>query len=84
MTTPHTVATDPGTDWVRDTAPAIEPSPDAQVNPPPEARWPTVAERTGVYVPSALVEDDAGLWLVRQGQAPTRSYLRPASGALVA
>ncbi len=63
MTTPHTVATDPGTDWVRDTAPAIEPPPDAQVDPAPKARWPAVAERTGVYgvvTPNVVLLDGAG------------------------
>ena len=53
ITTPHMVPTDPGTLWVKDDGPAIEPPPDdvpadAQ-NPAPEGCWPMTATRTGVY-----------------------------------
>ena len=33
ITTPHRVADDPGTTWVKDEAPVIEPPPDDAVHP---------------------------------------------------
>ena len=45
----HTVPSDPGTRWARDTQSAIEPPPDHEVDPLPETHWPTEATRTGIY-----------------------------------
>ena len=45
----QTVPTDPGTSWAKNPLPAIEPPPDHEVDPAPEAKWPAAATRTGVY-----------------------------------
>ena len=44
----HTVATDPGKLWVKDAAVVIDAPPDADVDPLPEANWPSQAQRTGI------------------------------------
>jgi hypothetical protein len=43
----HTVARDPGTEWRKDAAIAIDAPPDGDTPPPPDARWPDDAVRTG-------------------------------------
>jgi len=45
----HAVPTDPGTCWAEETEVAVDAPPDAEVDPAPEAVWPTQAPRTGVY-----------------------------------
>lgn len=45
----HVVPTDPGTSWIKDTAPAIDIPPDEEIDPLPEAQWPADAKREGVY-----------------------------------
>ena len=45
----HSVPTDLGTSWVKDTDVAIDVPPDTEVNPLPESQWPANATRTGVY-----------------------------------
>jgi hypothetical protein len=45
----HSVPTDPGTIWVEDADVVIEAPPDAEVDPQPDAQWPTQAERSGIY-----------------------------------
>ena len=44
----HTVATDPGISWTKDSAVAIEAAPDADVDPRPEAQWSPRSLRTGI------------------------------------
>jgi hypothetical protein len=44
----HFVPIDPGTTWTKDTALAIDASPDTDLNPQPEAKWSSDALRTGV------------------------------------
>lgn len=46
---PHTVAVDPGTNWVKDSAPAIQAPPDHPDDISPAAQWPEHAKRTGIY-----------------------------------
>jgi len=46
---PHTVPSDPGTEWVKDAEIAIDAPPDAEVDPAPEATWPAEAPRDGLY-----------------------------------
>lgn len=46
---PHAVATDPGTDWIKDRAAAIDVPPDDAVDPLPEVQWPVADRRSGVY-----------------------------------
>ena len=43
----HSVPTDPGTSWVKDTEVVVDAPPDDEVNPLPEAQWPPPAVRTG-------------------------------------
>ena len=44
----HSVVTDPGKFWGKDTNVAIEAPPDAAVDPQPEAQWSPEAQRTGI------------------------------------
>ena len=44
----QSVPTDPGRSWVRDPMPAIQPPPDHEVDPTPEAKWPPDSH-TGIY-----------------------------------
>jgi hypothetical protein len=44
----HTVTTDPGTRWTKETKVAIDAPPDDDINPRPEAQWQPQAVRTGV------------------------------------
>ena len=44
----HTVEVDPGCSWTKDATVAIEPPPDEDLSPLPEARWSPRALRTGV------------------------------------
>ncbi len=44
----HAVPSDPGRKWTKDAAPAIEAPPDTDIDPRPEARWPSEARRTGI------------------------------------
>jgi hypothetical protein len=44
----HTVPTDPGVDWVKDEAWAIDAPPDSESNPLPDASWPEDAARSGI------------------------------------
>ena len=48
MNLPHTVAVDPGTDWVKDEKPAIDAPPDTETRPAADARWSEEAPRSGV------------------------------------
>lgn len=45
----HTVPTDPGTSWVRDTSVAIDTPPDSDFDPVPKTQRPSGTVRTGVY-----------------------------------
>lgn len=45
---PHTVTTDPGTSWIKDEMPALDPPPDTVIDPEPGALWPPHAVRTGI------------------------------------
>ena len=47
--TPHLVAIDPGTHWVKDWAPAIDTPPDSESVPAPEDSWPPAAPRSGLF-----------------------------------
>jgi hypothetical protein len=64
ITTPHRVADDPGTTWVKDEAPVIEPPPDdaGTQHPAPAGRWSPTALRSGVYgvVTPNVVDFDGG------------------------
>ena len=44
----HTVPSDPGVRWIKDETPVIDAPPDDDVDPLPEARWETDANRTGI------------------------------------
>ena len=60
---PHTVASDPGADWVKDDRVAIDVPPDADADPAPEARWPADATRSGLYgavTPNVVELPDGG------------------------
>ena len=60
---PHTVASDPGTEWVKNAEVAIDAPPDAEIDPAPEARWPSDAARCGVYgavTPTVVELPDGG------------------------
>ena len=46
---PHTVAVDPGTAWIKDPEPAIQPPPDQPEDLSADAQWPADALRTGIY-----------------------------------
>lgn len=61
---PHTVPTDPGTDWVRAEAAAIDTPPDAEVDPAADGQWSASARRTGVYgvVTPNVVDLTGGGW----------------------
>ncbi len=54
---PHTVATDPGTEWVKDSV-AIDVPPDSESDPAPEGQWPAEAPRGGKYgsVAATIIE----------------------------
>ena len=56
---PHTVATDPGIEWVKDSV-AIDVPPDSESGPAPEGQWPVDAPRGGKYgaVAATIVEGD--------------------------
>lgn len=59
---PHTVATDPGTEWVKDSV-AIDVPPDSESDPAPEGQWPVDAPRGGKYgavAPSIVELGDGG------------------------
>jgi len=58
---PHTVATDPGTEWVKDGV-AIDVPPDSETDPAPEGQWPEAAPRGGLYgaVAANIVELGGG------------------------
>ncbi len=60
---PHTVASDPGTECVKNAEIAINAPPDAEIDPAPEARWPSDAARSGVYgavTPTVVELPDGG------------------------
>jgi hypothetical protein len=44
----HSIDTDPGRSWMKDPATAIDAPPDDDLNPLPEARWPSDSRRTGI------------------------------------
>lgn len=44
----HAVPSDPGVRWIKDETPVIDAPPDDDVDPLPEARWETDANRTGI------------------------------------
>lgn len=44
----HHVDADPGTNWIKDTAVAIDAPPDDAINPSPDDRWPSDTVRTGI------------------------------------
>ncbi|MFN0198403.1 MAG: exo-alpha-sialidase [Planctomycetaceae bacterium] len=44
----HRASSDPGREWIRDANFVVDAAPDDAVDPPPEARWPASAARTGV------------------------------------
>lgn len=46
---PHTVPSDPGSEWVKDGAITIDVPPDAETDPAPEGQWPPSAARGGLY-----------------------------------
>lgn len=46
---PHTVGSDPGTRWIKDSKPAVDAPPDDQLDPRPDARWPATGLRSGIY-----------------------------------
>lgn len=46
---PHTVASDPGSKWIKDSAVVIEVPPDSDPDPAPEGHWPASAPRNGLY-----------------------------------
>ena len=46
---PHTVVSDPGSKWIKDSAVVIEVPPDGDPDPAPEGQWPDRAPRGGLY-----------------------------------
>lgn len=60
---PHTVASDPGTQWVKDDRVAIDAPPDDDANPAPDAEWPADARRSGrcaAVTPNVVELPDGG------------------------
>jgi predicted GH43/DUF377 family glycosyl hydrolase len=45
----QTVLTDPGISWIKKHTVAIDAPPDSEIDPAPQAQWPTDAVRTGIY-----------------------------------
>lgn len=73
----NAVATDPGSSWVKDAAVAIEAPPDTDVDPLPEARWPSSAARTGVcgaVSPRVLALPGGGYRMFYSQILPRRGY----------
>ena len=44
----QTIATDPGTSWIKQNAVAIDAPPDSDLHPDPQTQWPSDAPRTGL------------------------------------
>ena len=61
-TRPHTVLTDPGTEWVKDELIAIDVPPDAETAPTADGQWPAAAIRSGLHscVAPTVVEVPSG------------------------
>lgn len=73
----HTVPSDPGISWVKDSPVAVDAPPDGEVNPAPETQWPVEAERTGIYGvvgPRAIALPEGGYRLYYSQMMPRPGF----------